>query len=141
MLTVALCGAALYLWRAPLPALPVPELVDAGVTSVAASNRLGSVASFDACLRQAKTRDLFKPSVPVPSENQISKTTAQELANRLQFLGVMGDGDGIAALVFIPTRGPGTFHKGDRVAEFILKDVTPDRLVLALGDEEATLKR
>jgi hypothetical protein len=86
-------------------------------------------------------RDLFKPSIPVPSEGGIGKSTAQELADRLQFVGIMEEAGGLAALVFIPNRGPGTFHIGDRVAEFVLKNVQPDRLILELGDEEAILKR
>jgi hypothetical protein len=86
-------------------------------------------------------RNLFKPSIPVPSEGGIGKSTAQELADRLQFVGIMEEAGGLAALVFIPNRGPGTFYIGDRVAEFVLKDVQPDRLILELGDEKAILKR
>jgi hypothetical protein len=59
----------------------------------------------------------------------------------MQFVGVMEDADGLAALVFIPNRGPGTFRVGDRVAEFVLKEVQPDRLTLELGEEQAILKR
>ena len=141
VLSVSLCGAAVYLWRAPLPPLPVPEVADGSLATSLTVGRSGSKASLEACLRQVKIRDLFKPSIPVPSENRMGKSTAQELADRLQFVGIVREADGLAALVFIPNRGPGTFHVGDRVAEFILKDVKPDRLVLELGDEEVTLKR
>jgi len=105
------------------------------------AGRAGSKASLEICLRQVKMRDLFKPSVPVPTDGGIGKSTAQELADRLQFVGIMEEAGRLAALVFIPNRGPGTFHMGDRVAEFVLKDVQPDRLTLELGDEEAILKR
>jgi hypothetical protein len=140
LLTVALGGMALYLWHAPLPPFPAFEIAD-GPLAAAAAGRAGSKASLEVCLRQVKVRELFKPSIPVPSESRLGKTTAQELASRLQFLGIVGSADDVAALVFIPNRGPGTFRAGDRVAEFTLKDVKPDRLVLGLGDEEATLKR
>jgi hypothetical protein len=141
LLTVALGGMALYLWRAPLPARPVSDATDGHSALPPAAGRAESKASLEACLRQVKVRELFRPSVPVPSDDRLGKTTAQELASRLQFLGVVGNADDLAALLFIPNRGPGTFRPGDRVAEFTLKDVRPDRLILELGDEEATLKR
>ncbi len=141
LLPVVLGGGALYLWRTPLPPLAASEVVAGGSASSATGGRAGSKASLEACLRQVKVRELFKPSIPMPSEGRLGKTTAQELADRLQFVGIVGDAGGLAALVFIPNRGPGTFRVGDRVAEFTLKDVQPDRLVLGLGDEEATLKR
>ena len=141
LLVAALGGLAVYLWRAPLPSLAVPQIADGSTASQPAGGRDRSKASLEVCLRQVKMRDLFKPSIPVPSEDKIGKSTAQELANRLQFVGIMEEAGVLAALVFIPNRGPGTFHVGDRVAEFVLKDVQPDRLILELGDEEAILKR
>ena len=141
ILATALCGLAVYLWQAPLPSLAIPQVADGSSTSPLIAGRAGSKASLEICLRQVKMRDLFKPSIPVPSEDGIAKSTAQELADRLQFVGIMEEAGRLAALVFIPNRGPGTFHMGDRVAEFVLKDVQPDRLTLELGDEEATLKR
>lgn len=141
VLATALCGLVVYLWRAPLPSLAIPQVADGGSTAPLITGRARSKASLEICLRQVKTRDLFKPSIPVPSEGGIGKSTAQELADRLQFVGVMEEAGGLAALVFIPNRGPGTFHMGDRVAEFVLKDVQPDRLILELGDEKAILKR
>jgi hypothetical protein len=137
----ALCGGMAYLWRAPLPLLPAPEVADGDLAASSAPGRAGSRASLEACLRQVKVRELFKPSIPVPSEDRLGKTTAQELADRLQFLGIAVDPGGLAALVFIPNRGPGTFRVGDRVAEFVLKEVQTDRLILELGDEQAILKR
>lgn len=141
MLTVALCGLAIYLWRAPPPSLAIPQITDESPASQLAGARDGSKASLEICLRQVKMRNLFKPAIPVPSEDGIGKSTAQELADRLQFVGIMAEAGVLAALVFIPNRGPGTFRVGDRVAEFVLKDVQPDRLILGLGDEEAILKR
>jgi hypothetical protein len=141
VLAMALCGLAIYLWQAPLPSLAIPQVANAGSTSQLISGRAGSKAALEICLRQVKVRDLFKPSIPVPTEDGIAKSTAQELADRLQFVGIMEEAGRLAALVFIPNRGPGTFHLGDRVAEFVLKDVKPDRLILELGDEQAILKR
>jgi hypothetical protein len=141
VLATSLCGLAAYLWRAPLPSLAISQTADEGSAAPLIAGRAGSKASMEVCLRQVKIRDLFKPSIPVPSEGRIGKSTAQELADRLQFVGIVEDAAGAAALVFIPNRGPGTFRVGDRVAEFVLKDVQPDRLVLELGDEEAILKR
>jgi hypothetical protein len=119
----------------------MPPVAETASTSSLTASRAGSKGSLDACLRQVKMRDLFKPSVPVPSDGGLGKTTAQELADRMQFVGVMEDADGLAALVFIPNRGPGTFRVGDRVAEFVLKEVQPDRLTLELGEDQAILKR
>jgi hypothetical protein len=140
-LATALCGLTVYLWQSPLPALAIPQIVDEDSAPSTVAARAGAKASLEICLRQVKIRDLFKPSIPVPSEGGIGSSTAQELADRLQFVGIIQEAGGLAALVFIPNRGPGTFHVGDRVAEFVLKDVQPDRLILELGDEEATLKR
>lgn len=141
VLAMALCGLAVYLWQAPLPSLAIPQVADGGSTSQLIAGRAGSKAALEICLRQVKMRDLFKPSIPVPTDGGIAKSTAQELADRLQFVGIMEEAGRLAALVFIPNRGPGTFQMGDRVAEFVLKDVQPDRLILELGDEEAILKR
>lgn len=99
------------------------------------------LASLDTYLRPLKIRNLFKPSVPIPTRKKIGKTTAQQLAERLQFLGTSGEGQNISALVFIPKKGPGSFQIGDRVAEFILKDIKKDSLVLELENEQITLKR
>jgi hypothetical protein len=141
-LLAALLGAlALYLWRARLPALVIPSRAEETPASPVTAGRAGSRASLEICQRQIKTRDLFKPSIPVPREDRLGQSTAQQLAERLQFVGTLGEGDSLAALVFIPNRGPGTFRVGDRVAEFVLKSVKPDRVTLTLGDEEATLKR
>jgi len=139
-LAMALCGLAAYLWVAPLPALTIPRTVEEGPLASVTAGRAGSKASLEICLRQVKRRDLFKPSIPVPSDG-VGKSTAQELANRLQFVGIMEEPAGLAALVFIPNRGPGAFHAGDRVAEFVLKEIQPDRLTLELGEEQAILKR
>jgi hypothetical protein len=141
ILAVTLCGLVIYLWQAPLPSLAIPQVMNAGSTSQLISGRAGSKAAMEICLKQIKMRDLFKPSIPVRTKGGVAKSTTQELANRLQFVGTMEEAGRLAALVFIPNRGPGTFHVGDRVAEFVLKDVHPDRLILELGDEEAILKR
>jgi hypothetical protein len=140
-LAAAFCGLAVYLWRAPLPPLPVAPVANEDLSVALAGGRSGAQASLEACLRQVKMRELFKPSVPIPTDDRLGKSTAQELADRLQFVGIMEEAGTLAALVFIPNRGPGTFRPGDRVAEFVLKDVQPDRLILTLGDEEAILKR
>ncbi|MHC4691480.1 MAG: hypothetical protein ACYS67_01975 [Planctomycetota bacterium] len=100
-----------------------------------------SIASLDTYTDLLKTRNLFKPSIPIPSEKKIGKTTAQQLAERLQFLGTSGDEKDLTALVFIPERGPGSFHVGDRVAEFVLKEIKKDSLVLEMENEKITLKR
>lgn len=141
MLTAVLCGLAVYLWQAPLSSLAIPPMVDESPPSPPSPMRERAKASLDICLRQSKMRNLFEPSIPVPREEGVGQSTAQELASRLQFLGVMDDGGALGALVMIPSRGPGTFHVGDRVAEFVLKDVQPDRLILGLGDDDAILKR
>lgn len=141
LLAIGLCGLAGYLWRAPLPTLTVPAIAEAASVSSVMAGRTGSKGALERCLRQVKKRDLFKPSVPIPSDGGIGKSTAQELAERMQFVGTMQESDGLAALVFIPNRGPGTFRVGDRVAEFVLKDVQSNRLTLELGEEQAILKR
>jgi hypothetical protein len=141
LLAAAFCGLAVYLWRAPLPPLAVAPTPSQDPGSSLSGGRSGAKASLDACLRQVKMRELFKPSIPIPTDGRIGKSTAQELADRLQFVGIMEEAGALAALVFIPNRGPGTFRPGDRVAEFILTDVQPNRLTLTLGDEEAILKR
>jgi hypothetical protein len=140
-LAVASCALAGYLWWAPLPVLAVPPVQEAVASSLSTGGRAGSKASLESCLRQVKMRDLFKPSVPVPTDGGVAKSTAQELADRMQFVGVMEEAGGLAALVFIPNRGPGAFHVGDRVAEFVLKEVQSHRLTLELGEERAILKR
>jgi hypothetical protein len=139
-LSIGLCSLTLYILIFPLPDLPVPNFADEGpITSNDIQARF--IAPIETYTGLLKTRDLFKPSIPIPSEKKIGKTTAQQLAQRLQFLGTSGDENNLSALVFIPERGPGSFQVDDRVAEFILIDVKKDSLVLELENEQITLKR
>ena len=140
LLSMGLCSLTLYILVFPLPQLPVPYFVDEGpITSKDIQARfIDPIETYTGLL---KTRDLFKPSIPIPSEKRIGKTTAQQLAQRLQFLGTSGDENNLSALVFIPERGPGSFQVGDRVAEFVLIEVKKNSLVLELENEQITLKR
>jgi hypothetical protein len=139
-LSVGLCSFILYMLLAPLPDLPVSNFADKEPVA-SGTNKADTIASLDTYTDLLKTRDLFKPSIPIPSEKKIGKTTAQQLAERLQFLGTSGDDKDLTALVFIPERGPGSFHVGDRVAEFVLKDIKKDSLVLEMENELITIKR
>ena len=140
-LSIGLCSLILYTLESPLPELPVPNFADERpITPSEIQAR--SIAPLEAYTGLLRTRDLFKPSIPIPSEKKIGKTTAQQLAQRLQFLGTTsGNEQNLSALVFVPERGPGAFQIGDRVAEFILKDIRKDSLVLELENEQITLKR
>lgn len=140
LLSVGLCSFILYMLLSPLPELPVPDFEDKQLVA-SDTTQANSIASLDTYTNLLKTRNLFKPSIPIPSKKKIGKTTAQQLAGRLQFLGTSGDEQNLTALVFIPERGPGLFHVGDRVAEFVLKDIKKDSMVLELENEQITLKR
>lgn len=140
LLSVGLCSFILYMLLSPLSELPVPNFADKQPIA-SGTTQTSSIASLDTYTNLLKTRNLFKPSIPIPSEKKIGKTTAQQLAERLQFLGTCGDEQDLTALVFIPGRGPGSFHVGDRVAEFVLKDIKKDSMVLELENERITLKR
>jgi hypothetical protein len=140
LLSVSLCSFILYMLLSPLPELPVLNFADKQPLA-SGTTQAGSIASLDTYTNLLKTRNLFKPSIPIPSEKKIGKTTAQQLAERLQFLGTSGNEKNLTALVFIPERGPGSFHVGDRVAEFVLKDIKKDSMVLELENEQITLKR
>ena len=139
-ISVSMFLLILYMLISPPPGLPIPEF--ANKLSVTTGPGQGQVlAPLATYLQPLKTRELFKPSIPIPTEKKIGKTTAQQLAERLQFLGTSGDGQNLSALVFVPERGPGLFQTGDRVAEFILKDIKTDSLILELENEEIVLKR
>ena len=140
LFSAGLCSFILYMLLSPLPELPVPNFAD-NQPVAAGTTQANSIASLDTYTDLLKTRNLFKPSIPIPSEKKIGKTTAQQLAERLQFLGTSGDEKDLTALVFIPERGPGSFHVGDRVAEFVLKEIKKDSLVLEMENERITLKR
>lgn len=137
-LSICLCSFILCMLVSPLPELPVPDFSSENPISITQAR---SISSLDTYLEPLKTRDLFKPSVPIPARNKITKTTAEQLAQRLQFLGTSGDEQNLSALVFIPERGPGLFRVGDRVAEFVLKDIKKDSLVLEMENERIMLKR
>jgi hypothetical protein len=128
----------LYMAAAPLPQLPVPGRENQ--FSVGEVHERAALP-IEAYLEPLKSRDLFKPSAPVPDSNKLAKTTAEQLAQRLRFLGTTGEADNIAALVFVPERGPGIFRAGDRIAEFVLEKITKDSIVLKMEDEHVTLKR
>jgi hypothetical protein len=118
----------------------VPNFADKGpITSNDIQARF--MAPIETYTGLLKTRDLFKPSIPIPSQKKIGKTTAQQLAQRLQFLGTTGDKNNLSAFVFVPERGPGLFQAGDRVAEFVLIEIRKDSLVLELENEQITLER
>lgn len=138
--SIILCSSILYMFFSPLPELPVPDLRDEQPAKTD-TTQARTLASLDTYLEPLKTRNLFKPSVPIPTAKKVGKTTAQQLAERLQFLGTSGSKQNLSALVFIAKRGPGSFRVGDRVAEFVLKEITKDSLILELENERVTLKR
>lgn len=139
-LSIGLCLFIVYMLLAPLSELVVPSFTD-NQPIKSGPTQARTIAQLDTYTKFLKLRDLFKPSIPVPAEKKIGKTTAQQLAERLQFLGTSGDRQNLFAIVFIPERGPGSFQVGDRVAEFVLKDIKKDSLVLELENEQITLKR
>lgn len=139
LVSLTLCGGILYLMLGPLPKPPKPE----GHGQAMAFKALADRASvpMDTYTRVLKTRDLFKPSMAIPAENKVAKTTAQQLADRLKFMGTTPKPDGLRAFVMIPNQGPAMFKVGDRVAEFTLEEVKADSLVLKLEEERVTVKR
>jgi len=139
-LSTGLCLFILYISVSPLRELPVSNFGD-GQPVKSGTIRAGTISPMAAYLELLKARDLFKPSVPIPAEKKIGKTTAEQLAQRLLYLGTSGDGQNLLALVFIPERGPGLFKAGDRVAEFVLKEIRKDSLVLELESEQIILRR
>ncbi len=139
-LSAVLCSFILYSLISPLPQLPS---ISYNNPKSITNNTIQAVTSCSAqtYLKLLKTRNLFKPSIPIPARKKIGKTTAQKLAGRLKFLGISGDKQNLSALVFIPERGPGLFHAGDHLAEFVLRTIEKDCLVLELEDETVMLKR
>jgi hypothetical protein len=138
--STGLCLFIFYMLLSPLPELPLPNF-GSEQSAMTGTIQARITSSLDTYLEPLKTRDLFKPSVPIPAHEKIGKTTAEQLAQRLQFLGTSGEGQNLSALVFIPERGPGSFQVGDRVAEFVLKNIKKDSLVLELENERIMLKR
>jgi hypothetical protein len=128
----------LYTASAPLPQLPVP---DRDSHFSVGETREKAVLPIETYLEPLKSRDLFKPSAPVPDTNKLAKNTTEQLAQRLRFLGTTGEAEDLTALVFVPERGPGIFRTGDRIAEFVLEKITKDSIVLKMEDEHVTLKR
>ncbi len=128
----------LYMAAAPLPQLPVP---DREKQFPVGKVRERAALQIEAYLEPLKSRDLFKPSVPVPDSSKLAKNTTEQLAQRLRFLGTTGEAENLAALVFVPERGPGIFRAGDSIAEFVLEKITKDSIVLKMEDEHVTLKR
>ena len=124
----------------PLPPLPSPGLASGQLTRDVAPELRG-YPSLDTYLEPLKTRTLFKPSIPIPTKKNTAKTTAQQLAERLKFLGTTDDRQNLNALIFIPERGPEIFEVGDHVAEFVLKKVQKDTVILELGNEQIILSK
>ena len=135
-----LCIFIFYILTAPLPALPMPVYTQESTYNIE-TDQVKTATLLTKYLEPLKTRNLFKPSIPVPTEKRVGKTTAEQLAERLKFIGTSGAEDQLTALVFIPQRGPGSFKVGERVAEFVLKEITKDHLVLEIEDEQITLTR
>jgi hypothetical protein len=140
LLSVGLCALLLFMLLSRLPGLPIPDFARAASVASAATEARAT-APLNVYLQPLKVRDLFKPSIPIPAGKKIGKTTAEQLAQRLQFLGTSGDAQNLSALIFIPERGPASFQAGDRVAEFVLIEIRNDSLVLELEDEQVVVKR
>jgi hypothetical protein len=100
-----------------------------------------AIVPLENYLQLLKTRNLFKPSVPIPEKNKLKKTTAEQLAQRLQFLGILEDNHRLSALISIAETGPAFFNVGDRLGQFVLKNIQKDKLTLQLYDEQVILKR
>ena len=139
-LSIALCLLTSYLFLSPLPEFTIPDFNDE-LSSTVSESRARTLPLLNTYLQPLKMRNLFKPSIPIPIQKKIGKTTAQQLAERLQFLGTTGEERNLSALVFIPQRGPALFKENDMVAEFILKEINKEYLVLELENEQIILKR
>jgi hypothetical protein len=126
-------------------AAPLPELSTAASTERASlisdASHTRTIVPLQSYLQLPKTRSLFKPSVPIPAKKKLAKSTAEQLAQRLQFLGISDDGKKLSALILTAETGPAFFEIGDRMGQFVLKNIQKDKLVLQLHDEQVILKR
>lgn len=138
--SVVLALLLLSLLVVPLPELPVLHLQQEQALE-ADMGQVVTLAPLQTYLEPLKKRDLFKPSIPIPLQKNIGTTTAEQLANRLEFLGTRSNGQEQFAIVMVPGQGPDSFRTGERVAEFVLKDINRHGIVLQLENETVTLRR
>ena len=137
-LILALAACQQVFW--PLEPLPKPENPPTQMLGVNAQPTRPLVALND-YLSMARKRELFKPSVPLPAENKLGQTTAEELAKRFKFLGVSGSGADLSALVAVANASVQSVRQGEHLEDFVVKEINSGQLVLELNEDTVILKR
>ncbi len=100
-----------------------------------------SLPALEHYLKMARKRELFRPSVPLPAEKKLGQTTAEELAKRFKFLGVSGTKPNLSALVAVAKAGVKTVRQGERLEDFVVKEISSGQLTLELNEDIVVLKR
>jgi len=99
------------------------------------------VVSFDDYWDVLGRRKYLAPPVPVERKDSVAQASAQELAKQVRFCGAMGSGDGVKALIAVKKAAPDFYAPGEKVFEFTLKSVTPEKIVLTVAGEDVEVYR
>ena len=138
LLVLALAACYALFW--PLDALPGAASFPTQVSQIAILDAR-PLPALERYLNIARKRELFKPSVPLAAGNKLGQTTAEQLAKRFKFLGVSGAKPDLSALVAVTNGGVQTVRQGERLEDFVVKEIDSGQLVLQLNEDIVTLKR
>jgi hypothetical protein len=94
-------------------------------------------ADVDGLLKRIAGRRLIEPSQGLAAVKDTG--AAARLLASLKLQGVVKTGDRLVAYVDVDKQGVSTVGAGDRLLDFVVKDVTPGRVTLTLDGVEVSL--
>ena len=86
-------------------------------------------------------RRYMAPPVPIEKKDGVASVSAQELAKQLRYLGAMGAGSQMRALISTKNSPPAFYASGEKVLEFTLKSLAAEKIVLTIADEDVEVYR
>ena len=127
----AVVAAALLPIEVPTSA---PETGDRGIESAAGPER-----DLEELLHQAAGSDLIKPAQIQAAVKDTG--AARQLAKALTLQGVVQVDETLTAYIEVKDEGVKTVREGDKILDFVVKELKPGKVVLSLDGVEVQLGR
>jgi len=136
LLAILAVGIALELiW--PLPGMPP---LDEEARRMAVQLPQSTTLAFSEYSAVLATRRLFKPSTPIEA-SPYGRIGVQKAMEGITFSGVIPTKRGTGAVISVPGKPVGTYYEGDMIGDLKVVKIERDALTLALGEEQAVLRR
>lgn len=111
---------------------PVNVAADEGLSRPA-----GPPPDLDGLLREMAGRRLIRPSQTLAAVRDSG--AAAKLLGKLKLQGVVQIADGLVAYVQVDKQGTKTVRAGEKLLDFVVKDIEPSKVTLSLEGVEVSL--